>query len=209
MLDAWTYPRPADAPDAAVTMSLYGANMWPADASDQAADEVLALLRSWVQPLRLLTAAVTHDRGGSNVSPCEKWYATGRHVTTTLTGERVRGYYWANLLTAGHLARLGGPAQLRAHAAEHGLIVEAADPQGDDDTVILRAPGPVTAFDDDLLAVARHVLTPALMHLQYAMYLGYPLRIIPDPGTAFRKVPPGSPFPRLLDGRGPYADEVP
>jgi hypothetical protein len=209
LLDAWTHPQPADAPDAAITMSLYGTDMWPADESDQAADEVLALLRGWVRPLRLRTAAVTHDRGGSNLSPWEKWYATGRHVTATQTHERVRGYYWANLLTTGHLARLGGLEQLRAHATEHGLIVEPADPQQADDAVILRAPGPVTTFDDDQLAAVKHALRSTLMHLQYAMYLGYPLRIIPDPGTAFRKVPPGSPFPRLLDGRGPYADEVP
>jgi hypothetical protein len=75
--------------------------------------------------------------------------------------------------------------------------------------VIVRASVPITAFDDNLLAAAKHVLGPALIHQQYALYLGYPLRIIPDPGTAFRKVPPGSPFPQLLDGRGPYADEVP
>lgn len=52
------------------------------------------------------------------------------------------------------------------------------------------------------------MLTPALMHLRYALYLGHPMRIIPDSGTAFRRLPPGSPFPRLLDGLGPYADEV-
>jgi hypothetical protein len=72
--------------------------------------------------------------------------------------------------------------------------------------VILRAPGPVTAFDDDRLAAMRQVLRPVLPPKPYTCYQGYPLRIVPDPGTAFRRVTPGSPFPRLLAGSGPAPD---
>ena len=204
-LTVWTSTRSG----AALSMSLTSMDLWPADATDRAASEVLALVRGWARPLRLRTAGITYDRGTPSESPWEQWYACGHHITATLTTERLRGYYWANLLTTGHLTRLGGLEQLREHAERHGLTVEPATDHAGTDAVIVRAPGPITAFDDDVLAAAKHVLGPALVHHQYTMYLGYPLRIIPDPGTAFRKVPKGSPFPRLLDGRGPYADEVP
>jgi hypothetical protein len=197
-------------PGAALSMSLSSMDLWPAEATDRAADEVLALLRRWARPLRLRTAGVTYDRGGPSESPWEKWYAISHSKSAILTTERLRGYFWANLLTTGHTARLGGVETLRRNAAARGLLVEPANAEGDEDeAVVVRAPGPITGFDDDLLAATKHVLGPALIHQQYALYEGYPLRIIPDPGTAFRKVPPGSPFPRLLDGRGPYADEVP
>jgi len=195
-------------PDKAVSMALSAMDLWPAEAVDNAAEEVLRLIRGWARPLRLRTAAVTYDRGNTGSAPWENWYSTGPHITAALTAERVRGYYWANLLTAGHLARLGGLEALRAHAAEHGLTVEPANAETDESSVILRAPVPTSAFDDQLLAATKHVLGPAMIHKTYVLHEGYPLRIIPDPGTAFRRVPPGSPFPRLLPGEGPYADEV-
>jgi hypothetical protein len=196
-------------PDAALSMALSAMDLWPAEAIDDAAEEVLRLIRDWAQPLRLRTAGVTYDRGNSGSSPWENWYSLGPHISAKLTSERVRGYYWANLLTAGHLARLGGLEQLRAHAAEHGLTVEPANADTGESAVILRAPVPISAFENRLLAAIKHVLGRAMIHKTYVLYEGYPLRIIPDPGTAFRRLPPGSPFPRLLPGEGPYADEVP
>jgi len=200
------YREPDHAPDASLTMSLFSMDLWARDGADAAADATLALLRDWAQPMRLRAAGVTYDRvrGRGPRSPWDLWYGTNHQVTAPQTAERVRGYFWANLLTAGQVARLGGLPRLRENASEHGLTVEPAG----GDAVVLRAPGPVTAFDDDLLAACKQVLGPALIHRAYTLYQGYPLRIIPDPGTAFRKVPSGSPFPRLLAGQGPYADEV-
>jgi hypothetical protein len=43
----------------------------------------------------------------------------------------------------------------------------------------------------------KDLLAPALVPAEYGVYIGYPLRIVPDPGTPFRRVLPGSPHPLL------------
>jgi hypothetical protein len=199
-----SHPWPEKEPDAALRLTLSSMDLWPADATDAVAAELLDLVVSWAGPFDLRTAAITYDRGGGGVvgqSPYECWYGINTFESTPITRERVRGYYWANLLTAGHLERLGGEDALRNRAAPYGFLMEPAGP-----AVVLRAPGPITAFDDDRLAAMREVLRPALPSKPYSCYQGYPLRIVPDPGTAFRRVPPGSPFPRVLPGTGPAPD---
>ena len=95
-----------------------------------------------------------------------------------------------------------GPVAL-VGASMGGLAsLMASKPLGDR-VAALRSPGPITAFADDRLAAMKEALTPVLIPRRYLMYSGYPLRILPDPGTAFRRVPPGSPYPRLTAGAGP------
>ncbi|MBC3841491.1 hypothetical protein GXW82_17965 [Streptacidiphilus sp. 4-A2] len=144
------------------------------------------------------TAGAAHRRahlrpGGSPPLPWDAWYNADHRTTAPLTRDHVRGYFWANLLTEGQLARLGGRAALRERAAEHGLLVAESGA-----AVVLRGPGPVTAFDDRQLAAAKAVLGPVLIDKPYLIYEGYPLRIVPDPGTAFRRTPADRPRPRLL-----------
>jgi hypothetical protein len=140
----------------------------------------------------LRTAAVTWDRTGVHSSAWELWYNVMPHEMVRHTRDHVRGYYWATLLTAGHLARLGGEAELRRRAESAGFVVVALG-----DGLLVRDPGPITAFDDDRLAAAKELLRPVLLDRPYVCYQGYPLRIRPDPGTAYRRVLPGAPFPRL------------
>jgi hypothetical protein len=195
-LEIWSDPF---RPDAALTLSLSPVGeLWEPDQTDAAAERVAALLRSWQEPLALSTGGVTYDRTGPHLSPWDAWYTMDHRSSATLTRERVRGYYWWNLLTAGHLARLGGFDALLARAAAHDLEVV---PLGSG--AVLRFPGPITAFADDRLAAVKAVLGPVLIARRYINYAGNPLRIIPDPGTAFRRVPPGSPYPRLTPGTGP------
>lgn len=126
--------------------------------------------------------------------------------------EYARGYYWANLLTARHLDKLGGLAAFTARCAERGVIASVIDrpPAAHDDAdtvddgadsanaattdadaaVLVRDPGPLTAFSDERLAVMRDLLDPALEHPPYRWYAGWPLRVFMEPGTAFRPVPP-------------------
>lgn len=194
--EAWRDPFQ---PSAALSLSLSPTGeLWAPDETDDAAERVAALLLAWRQPLDLCTGGVTYDRTGPHRSPWDAWYTMDHRASATLTRARVRGYYWWNLLTAGHLARLGGAAALATRAAEHGLAAEPAGP-----ATVLRFPGPITAFDDDRLAAVKEVLTPVLIPRRYVAYAGYPLRMIPDPGTAFRRVPPGAPYPRLTAGGGP------
>ena len=144
---------------------------------------------------RATCAAITYDRAQTRRTPWPQWDKVHSRDSAPATGDRLRGYFWANLLTRGHLRRLGGLDALRATAAAHGLTLEALpSPQA----AILRAPGPITAFDDEQLAAMKQMLAPALIPARYLLYERYPLRIIPAPDTAFRRVPPGSRHPRLL-----------
>ena len=153
------------------------------------ADALLALIAA--EP-DLRTAAITWDRSGIGRTPWELWYGANVGDVLAATRDHVRGYYWANLLGRSHLARLGGEQALRDRAGAAGFMLEPAV-----SGVVLRDPGPITEFGDDRLAAMKELLRPVLIDRPYLCYQGYPLRIIPDPGTAFRRVPPGSPFPRL------------
>src|SRR3954451_12131952 len=117
-LEGWRDPFRADA---ALSLSLSPVGeIWEPDETDAAAERVAALLAAWQRPLRLSTGGVTYDRTGPHLSPWDAWYTMDHRLSATLTRQRVRGYYWWNLLTAGHLARLGG---LAGRAAERGLEV--------------------------------------------------------------------------------------
>jgi hypothetical protein len=201
-LEGWTVPGH----DAAVQLSLTPSpDLWPPEDTDRAADRILSLVESWSVMLDLRTAGVTYDRADSHYSPFDKWYGSDHNTTAPQTRERVRGYYWANLLTEGHLKRLNGLDALRNNASRRGLVVRVLD----GGAVLLRSPGPVSTFDDDQLAAMKAVLWPVLVPKAYVIYQGYPLRIVPDPDTAFRRVAPGSPFPQLLPGDGPVPGEGP
>jgi hypothetical protein len=187
-------------PDAAIDMSLVSSdNLWAADRTDEIADRLLRLLESWAEPLDLLTGAVTYDRVQVGCSPYESWYTINVPEWAPVADTCVRGYYWANLLTAGHLDRLGGLEALRKRAGDAGFaLTELAARVSAAPAVLVRNPGPVTGFDDDRLARMKELLKPVLHPKPYAVYEGYPLRIVRDPGTAFRRVPPTEPFPTLL-----------
>jgi hypothetical protein len=182
--------------DTAIEVSLTPSdNLWPVEATDAIAQRLLDLVVSWTVSLDLRTACVTYDRVTPGYTPWEQWYGVNVDVMAPLTREYVRGYFWANLLTAGHLDRLGGSAELRRRAQMQGFTlheIEAAGP-----AVVLRSPDPVTGFDDDQLARMKELLGPVLVPKSYDLYEGWPLRIVKDPGTAFRRVPATEPRPRL------------
>jgi hypothetical protein len=189
-----------DDPQAPQLLSLLpGPDMWPANTEDDVAERLLGLLESWTPLLDLRTGCVTLDRATGASTALERWLSIEPFKAAPLTREYVRGYCWANLLTGPHVDRLGGLEALRAKASEAGFVVRVLDQVGSaPPAVVVRAPGPVTSFDDTQLAAMKQLLGPVLLPRRYSLYQGYPLRIVPDPGTAFRRVPPGSPFPRLL-----------
>ena len=200
-----------DREDAAVQVSLTPSqDVWPVEAVDDVAERLLELVTGWVGPLALRTACVTYDRAEPGPTPWEKWYNVYPWTSALATRDRVRGYYWANLLTGGHVAHFGGLEALRERAAARGFQVQELPEAGAGaPAVVLRAPVPITRFDDELLAACKDLLTPVLIPAVYAAYRGYPLRIIRDPGTAFRRVPPGSPGPRMLPAAHPQLPQDP
>ncbi|WP_305783820.1 hypothetical protein [Symbioplanes lichenis] len=182
-----------DDPHACLGLSVTGEDdPWSAG-PDATAEALLTLVAARQREWSLTTAAVTLDRAGADRTPWELWYSAPNTVVLPAVADHVRGYYWANLLTEGHVAAYGGIGELRARAAAAGMTVHPAG-----DGVVVRDPGPVTGFGDDRLAAMKELLAPVLIDRPYLSYQGYPLRIVKDPGTAFRRVPPGDPFPRVV-----------
>jgi hypothetical protein len=67
---------------------------------------------------------------------------------------------------------------------------------------VQRAPGSVSEFTDEKLAVMKALLEPVMIGQKYWFYMGWPLRIIQDPGTAFRRAIDGTEPPEY-DGEQP------
>jgi hypothetical protein len=192
-LDCAWVPDPRDAPfHLSMTPSE---TLWPEPMTDAVAERLLDLLRSWTETLDVLTGCVTYDRIQPGATPWELWYGANLDDIAPGNREHVRGYYWANLLTARHVERSGGMDRLSSTAAEYGFVVQPVP--GARAAVLVRDPGPVTGFDDDRLARMKQVLQPVLPDRRYTLYEGWPLRIVRDPGTAFRRVPPGQARPSL------------
>jgi len=186
-----------DDPAAVLLVSVTPSDhLWPPGDLDAVADRLVRLAESWVAPLELRSAAVTLDRVAVGASPWEQWYAMRVNEMAPIGHDHLRGYYWWNLLTAGQLAKLGGPDALRRAVAAAGFTVGV--PAGARTAIVVRDPRPVTAFDDGALARMKDLLAPALYPRPYELYDGYPLRIVKDPGTAFRRVPAGRPRPLLM-----------
>lgn len=184
---------PAD-PAAALQLSLIvSPPVWPPARVDAVAEELVTLVTSWAEPLDLLAGGVTYDRLLPTPSPYERWYGLSHRDTAPRGRDYLRGYYWANLLTAGHVARLGG-----LPAATDDIRVEEL-PAG---RALIRSAHPVSRFDNRRLAAMKDLLGPTLFPAAYRTYEGYPLRIVPDEGTAHRRVEPGTPRPRLEPGPG-------
>jgi hypothetical protein len=149
---------------------------------------------AWARLLRLAGGwpqtqwgAVFHDywQFGEGL-PYERYFRL--QIPPADTAEVARGYYWANLLTEGHLAKLGGVETVAGRCAELGLGCEPVP--GRTEAVVVRAAESVATYGDDTLAALREVLRPVLREVRYVYYAGPPLRILKEPGTAFRWIPP-------------------
>jgi len=160
-------------PAAAIQMSLVVfPPVWPADRVDAVAEDLVDLVTSWASPLALLSAAVTYDRLLPTPAPYERWYGLNHRRTAPRSRDYLRGYYWANLLTGGHLARLG-PLE----PDDDISVEELPSPSGR--RVLVRSAHPISQFDDERLAAMKKRLAPVLFPAGEPTYRGHPLRIIP------------------------------
>lgn len=98
-----------------------------------------------------------------------------------------RGYYWANLLTEGHLETYGGYPHLARLCEEAGV---ACSPVSARTAAIVTCAEALSGFDDQHLAAMRDALAPVLPQDSYVWYEGPPLRVIKEAGTAFRRIAP-------------------
>ncbi|HEV2636343.1 MAG TPA: hypothetical protein VGX23_14420 [Actinocrinis sp.] len=153
---------------------------------DLAADLFTAVLHTVAERRETSWGAVLHDHVARNRPlPCEQYL--GFEINEPEAGRVARGYYWANLLTEGHLAGLGGSADVRRRCGRAGL---AAEPVAGRDALIVRSARPLSQLDDDTLRTLRDVLRPVLATRPYTYYQGPPIRVLKEPGAASRRIPP-------------------
>ncbi|NUP53565.1 MAG: hypothetical protein HOW97_40525 [Catenulispora sp.] len=158
------------------------------DAVGTAGTEVLARLAAegvadW--------GCVTHDHGGGiNRTPYEHYFSIREAEGARLASRHPRGYYWSNLLTGRHLEGLGGPAEALAACHDAGLVSELIESASGSPAMIVRARESLSVFTDESLAAIRGLLDPILLHRPYYWYADWPLRVIKEPGTAFRAIDP-------------------
>jgi len=160
------------------------------DAAAEAYASVLRLIALWTD---VVWAAFLYDSWGRiHPLPYERFHSIRLHDAT----HNARGYYWMNLLTAGHLAKLGGAATVAERANALDFDVEAVPGR---DALIVRAAPTMSGFDDRRLAAIHDLIKSALDPQPYKFYDGPPLRVIREPGTAFRRMPPEIEFPWFTD----------
>lgn len=179
------------------------AGLFRGEALDAAAETWARLLHAVAARPETLWGAVFHDNWGLNQRlPYERYFRV--KIPAADTGRTARGYYWANLLTGQHLAALGGARAAGRRCAGLGLRFE---PVPGRDAAVVRDGGPISALDDSRLAALRELLAPVLVTVPYRFYGGPPLRVLKDPGTAFRRIPPEISRPRFDDDPPPARDE--
>jgi hypothetical protein len=147
--------------------------------------------------------AVTYDTWDNVLTPFEAFYGRSRPKAGQDADRHPRGYYWANLLTVTHIAGLGGTARLVEAADERGLSVEVLADVPGGEKVLVRDPRAISTFDDSRLESVRDLLAPVLPECSYTWYGGPPVRVVREPGTAFRFIPPEIKAPLFEDDPGP------
>ncbi|MEQ7128769.1 hypothetical protein ABN034_30105 [Actinopolymorpha sp. B11F2] len=149
---------------------------------DRIAEEFASLLVPVAESVEAVWGAVIHDlvTGFAANTPFESWYALGwdgRRAAKT----HPRGYYWANLLNATHVERLGGLESLVERGSPQGLLVQPINEGRLEGGAVVRIPSPVTRFTTDELRAVKDLLAPALLPVTPRRYRrrGTP-RILPD-----------------------------
>ncbi|MDF9817196.1 hypothetical protein [Streptomyces sp. SPB162] len=163
------------------------------DAAGEAFLRILALAGRWPGTT---WGAVFHDHWGQlDKVPYERYFGLDTAAPETLPV--TRGYYWANLLTSGHTEEFGGVDALRSRCDAAGVRVDAVP--GRPDAVVVRSTLPLTGLDDEQLVALREALAPVTPTRPYRYYSGPPLRVLKEPGTAFRRIPPEIEYPWFED----------
>jgi hypothetical protein len=170
---------------------------------DAVAEDWVRLLADLEPIVTPVWAAITYDSWNDALTPFEAFYKRSRPRAGQDADRHPRGYCWANLLTAEHIARLGGTARVVGVAGELGLSVEVLADAPGAEKVLVRDPGAITAFDDSRLEAVRDLFSPILPDCRYTWYGGPAVRVIREPGTAFRTIPPEIANPLFEDDPKP------
>lgn len=158
---------------------------------DEAALGLTRVVARIAAKTRMVWAGISLDHWPKNMTqpPYEVYYRIPWAEAETGAERKARGYYWANLLTEGHLEELGGLAQVRLRCRALGLPAEQVDAGEAGPALLVRIDGDVRSMTDGQLAAVKELLDPILITRPYHWYAGWPLRVFKEPGTAFREIP--------------------
>ncbi|MFE0462028.1 hypothetical protein ACFW1A_22545 [Kitasatospora sp. NPDC058965] len=134
-------------------------------------------------------ASLDHWPGNMGQPPTEHYSAVSTDVGELQAAMHPRGYYWANLLTTSHLSSLGGLPRVRERAAQAGIEIRAVPGLEESEGLLLLGADRVSGFTDERLIAVKDLLDPVLLSKPYRWYAGPPLRVVKEPGTAFREIP--------------------
>jgi hypothetical protein len=164
---------PADPPRGTLTVSLLGRvfegasqHLWVVAPESVLPVASPSVQRRWVEvacaAASLTTAAtgwITRDCPGFHQSPYES--GTGASVKDSVqqAREKLRGYYWGNFLSAGHIAALGGKARIEREAPCVAVVDQSTPAH---ELLFLQLTEQVDHYGDDDLRRLRDYLRPLL-----------------------------------------------
>jgi hypothetical protein len=116
----------------------------------------VSLLRRTAVTARASTEYITLD---ASPDPYERRYGLNGTQGSRSSGTRLRGYYWANILSERHIQALGGMDEIRTQAPCH-VVEDLSD--GRETLAYLQLTPDLNRFDDEKLRALRDYLSTLL-----------------------------------------------
>jgi hypothetical protein len=136
-------------------------------------DYFVSLLRRPAVTVRASTGYITLD---ASPDPYERRYGLNGTQGRRSSGARLRGYYWANILSERHIQALGGMDEIRTKAPCH-VVEDLSD--GRETLAYLQLTPNLNRFDDEKLRALRDYLSTLLTPPRRRDgYLGPRLRVV-------------------------------
>ena len=135
----------------------------------------VSLLRRTAVTAQASTGYITLD---ASPDPYERRYGLNGTHGRRNSGMRLRGYYWANVLSEKHIHALGGMDEIRTQAPCH-IVEDLSD--GRETLAYLQLTPDLNRFDDERLRALRDYLSPLLTPPPPGRrdgYLGPRLRVV-------------------------------
>jgi hypothetical protein len=149
-------------------LSLFGRTI-----SSSVQEYFVSLLRRTAVTARASTGYITLD---ASPDPYERRYGLNGTQGRRSSGTRLRGYYWANILSERHIQALGGMDEIRTQAPCH-VVEDLSD--GRETLAYLQLTPDMNRFDDEKLRALRDYLSTLLTPpRRRGDYLGPRLRVV-------------------------------
>jgi hypothetical protein len=168
-----TIPAGEGVVDACETVVIADLHLFGRTISSSVQEYFVSLLRRTAVTAGASTGYITLD---ASPDPYERRYGlNGTHARRS-SGTRLRGYYWANILSERHIQALGGMDEIRTQAPCH-IVEDLSD--GRETLAYLQLTPDLNRFDDEKLRALRDYLSLLLTPPRRGDgYLGPRLRVV-------------------------------